>query len=145
VSKQGDVVFFIDWSISQRSVPDALRAAGATVETHLDHFPSEAADVDWLPAVSERGWIVLTKDEAIGRRPNEVAAIANAGARVFILASGNLTREQMANLFVAVLEKLEKFSRSNPAPFIAKVYKDGKIQLWRNRTQLLKVVRQPGL
>ncbi|MBE9136858.1 hypothetical protein IQ254_06510 [Nodosilinea sp. LEGE 07088] len=145
MSKQGDVVFFIDWSISQRSVPDALRLAGATVETHLDHFPPETADVDWLPAVSERGWIVLTKDEAIGRRPNEVAAIARSGARVFILASGNLTREQMANVFVATREKLEKFAQSNPAPFIAKVYKDGKILLWRNRTQLLKIVRQPGL
>jgi hypothetical protein len=145
VSKQGDIVFFIDWSISQRSVPEALRAAGATVETHLDHFPPETADVDWLPAVSDRGWVVLTKDEAIGRRPNEVVAIANADARVFILASGNLTREQMANLFVATWEKLEKFARSNPAPFIAKVYKDGKIQLWRNCTQLLKIVRQSRL
>ncbi|TVQ06020.1 MAG: hypothetical protein EA368_18070 [Leptolyngbya sp. DLM2.Bin27] len=59
MSKQGEVVFFIDWSISQRSVPEALRATGATVETHLDHFPPEAADVDWLPAVSDRGWVVL--------------------------------------------------------------------------------------
>lgn len=145
MSKQSKVVFFIDWSISQRSVPDALRSAGATVETHLDHFPPETADVDWLPVVSERGWVVLTKDEAIGRRPNEVAAIANAGARVFILASGNLTREQMANVFVATWGKLERFALGNPSPFIAKVYKDGKIQPWRNRTQLLKIVRRSGL
>ena len=78
------------------------RVSYAIFLIHLANFPSDAADVDWLPAVSDRGWVGLTKDEVIGCRPNEVEAIANAGARVFILASGNLTRKQMANLFVVV-------------------------------------------
>jgi predicted nuclease of predicted toxin-antitoxin system len=141
VSKQNDIVFFIDRAISQRSVPDALRAAGARVETHLDHFPPDTDDVDWLPSVSDRGWIVLTKDKAIGRRPNEVEAIARASAKVFSLASGNLTNKQMSDLLVAVLEKLKKFAQGNQAPFIAKIYKDGRVQLWRNRTQLLKLLK----
>jgi predicted nuclease of predicted toxin-antitoxin system len=91
--------------------------------------------------VSDSGWVVLTKDKAIGRRPNEVAAIARARAKVFSLASGNLTNKQMSDLLVAVLEKLKKFAQGNQAPFIAKIYKDGKVQLWRNRTQLLKLLK----
>lgn len=111
------------------------------METHLDHFPPETDDVDWLPVVSDRGWVVLTKDKAIGRRPNEVEAIARANAKVFSLVSGNLTTQQMTDLFVAVLEKLTNFTQGNQAPFIAKIYKDGKVQLWRNRTQLLKLLK----
>lgn len=76
MSKQPEITFFIDWSIGQKSVPEALRAVGAIVEVHGDHFAPETADVDWLPVVSEKGWVVLTKDEKIGSTPIEVEAIA---------------------------------------------------------------------
>lgn len=140
MSKQPDITFFIDCSISQKSVPQALQSAGATIERHFDHFPPDTRDVDWLSVVSDRNWVVLTKDEAIGRRPNEIAAIAQAGARVFILVSGNLTSQQMSDLLVEVLETLKKFTQGNQAPFIAKIYKDGRVKIWRNRTQLLKLL-----
>jgi hypothetical protein len=39
-----------------------------------------------------------------------------------------------------VLPKLEKFTQGNQAPFIAKIYKDGRVELWRNRTWLLKLL-----
>lgn len=143
MTKPPEITFFIDWSIGQRAVPEALRAANVTVEIHLDHFAPETPDVEWLAAVTQQGWVVLTKDENIGRKPQEVKAIARAGARVFILVSGNLTRQQMAALFVNVLEKLKKFTRGNQAPFIAKIHKDGRVELWRNRTQLLKLLK-PG-
>ena len=108
MSKRLEITFFIDWSIGQRSVPEALQAAGATVETHRNHFVPETPDVEWLLAVTERGWVVLTKNENIGHEPLEVEAIARAGARVFILVSGNLTRQQMADLFVDVRRKVEE-------------------------------------
>ena len=92
MSKQPEITFFIDWSIGQRAVPEALRSVGATVETHLDHFPPETPDVEWLTEVSQRGWVVLTKDTKIRSRPLEVQAIASAGGKVFILVSGNLRR-----------------------------------------------------
>ena len=141
MSKSTQIVFFIDRALSPKAVSAALRGAGAAVEIHADHFALEAPDVDWLPDVTERNWVILTKDNKIGNRPLEVEAIARAGARVFILVSGNLTRQQMADLFVAVLEKLKKFVRGNQAPFIAKLYKDGRVELWKNRTQLLKLLK----
>jgi predicted nuclease of predicted toxin-antitoxin system len=132
--------FFIDWCLG-KSVANALSKAGAQVEQHSDHFAPEAPDVEWLPVVTEQDWVVLTKDENIGREPREVEAIARAGARVFILVSGNLTRQQMADLFVEVLPKLEKFNQGNQPPFIAKIYKDGRVELWRKRTNLLKLLK----
>lgn len=132
--------FLVDRCLG-KAVRNALLEAGAQVE-HLDeHFGQEAKDHEWLPDVSIRGWVVLTKDGAIGTNDLEVRAIARAGARVFILVSGNLTRQQMADLFVEVLPKLEKFNQGNQAPFIAKIYKDGRVELWRNQTQLLKLLK----
>lgn len=141
MSKKPTIIFFVDRALGQKTVPTALQEAGASVEIHSDHFAPESPDVEWLPSASTRGWVVLTKDEKIGRDPLEIKAIARADAKVFILVSGNLTRQQMAALFVRVLETLTKFAQGNQAPFIAKVYKDGRVKLWRNRIQLLKLLK----
>jgi predicted nuclease of predicted toxin-antitoxin system len=112
------------------------------VEHHGDHFDQDVPDAEWLSVVGDRDWIVLTKDQAIGSNALELTAIASANVKVFSLASGNLTRQQMADLFVSALKKLEKFSQGNKAPFVAKFYKDGKVVIWRNQTQLLKFLKQ---
>lgn len=131
--------FVIDRCLG-KTVTHALAETAAQVEHLDDHFGQDTQDQEWLPVVSDRGWVVLTKDGAIGTNTLELRAIARAGARVFILVSGNLTRQQMADLFVRVLPKLEKFTQGNQAPFIAKIYKDGRVELWRNRTWLLKLL-----
>lgn len=56
------ITIFIDRAISQKKVPEALRAAGAIVELHIDYFPPESPDTKWLPIVSQNGWVVLTKE-----------------------------------------------------------------------------------
>jgi predicted nuclease of predicted toxin-antitoxin system len=89
--------------------------------------------------VGDRGWVVLTKDEAIAKNQLELMAIARAEVKVFILSSGNLTRQDMADLFIEVLEKMKKFAQGNQAPFIAKVSKDRRVELWKTRTQLFKM------
>ena len=48
----------------------------------------------------------------------------------------------MADLFVKVLKKLEQFTQGNQAPFIAKIYKNGQVKLWKTRNQLLKFVNE---
>lgn len=133
-------IFFIDWCLG-KSVATALIAVGAQIEHHGDHFAQNTTDTTWLSVVGDRGWVVLTKDQAIGSNVLELRAMADANVKVFSLASGNLTRQQMANLFVNILEKLEKFAQGNQSPFIAKIYKDGRIAVWRNHTQLLKLLK----
>lgn len=133
-------VFFIDWCLG-RTVADALEAANVQIERHGDHFQQSTPDTEWLAVAGEKGWIVLTKDKAIGKNILELRAIAKANVKVFALASGNLTRQNMAHLFVQTISKLEKFSQGNQPPFIAKLYKTGTVKLWRNRTELLKFLK----
>jgi predicted nuclease of predicted toxin-antitoxin system len=138
VTPSAQPVFFVDWCFG-KTVVNALREAGALIEHHGDHFNQNAPDTEWLPVVSDRGWVVLTKDKAIAKNQLELMAIARSEVKVFILTSGNLTRQEMAALLVDVLEKLKKFAQGNQAPFIAKVFKERRVELWKTRTQLLKM------
>jgi hypothetical protein len=45
---QPEIVFFVDRSLGAHKVVDALRAAGAKVEAHADHFSDDAPDEEWL-------------------------------------------------------------------------------------------------
>lgn len=127
--------FFVDWCFG-KTIVAALHKAGAKVEHHGDHFAPETPDTLWLPTVGQRGWIVLTKDKRIGTTLLESSAIAQGKTCVFTLVSGNLCRQEMADFLVHALPKLETFWHQYPAPFIAKLYKDGALKLWRNADQL---------
>ena len=50
-ARLASVTFFLDYQIRRYQVATALRAAGAKVEVHLDHFSGDAPDSDWIP-----GW-----------------------------------------------------------------------------------------
>jgi predicted nuclease of predicted toxin-antitoxin system len=136
-------VFFIDWCLG-KTVAIALSQAGAHIEHHHDHFDQSAPDTEWLPVVGERGWVVLTKDKAMGKNLIELKAIARANVRVFALVSGQLNRQQMADLFVNALVKFEKFAQGNEAPFIAKIYKDGRVELWKDQATLFGILEGEG-
>jgi hypothetical protein len=78
VIKAEKPTFFIDRALGRKYVADALRNAGAKVEIHEDHFSPDSPDTEWLPEVSQRGWLILTKDDAIGRNILEQIAIASS-------------------------------------------------------------------
>ena len=141
MSKTEQPTFFIDRALGRKAVADALRQSGAKIEVHDDHFSARSLDVEWLPVVGERGWLILPKDDAIGRRSLEQLAVASSGARVLVLTSGNLTGPQMAEVFVLALPKMQRFAQGNSQPFIAKVYKRGTVRMWQSCHQLLKLLR----
>jgi hypothetical protein len=114
-------VFFVDRSLGRRTVVEALREAGAHVEAHDDHFAPDTADEDWLIEVGGRGWIVLTKDQRIRRRPHELQALKVAKVRAFVLTSQHLRGEEMAAIFVKHLRRIERLARREAPPFIAQV------------------------
>ena len=131
------VIFFIDRCLGRVKVSESLRNAGATIEIHDDHFPQNIRDEEWLIEVGNRQWVVLTKDEKIGYRTSQLLSIAQANVRVFVLASTNLSGDAIALTFVKTLPKMTKFALNNHPPFIAKVYRSGRVISWRNNTELL--------
>jgi hypothetical protein len=60
------LTFFLDHQIGRYQVAEMLRAAGAKVEVHLDHFLGDMPDIEWIPEVARRRWVLITKDQTSG-------------------------------------------------------------------------------
>ncbi len=65
------------------------------------------------------------------------SSLASAQVRMFTLASQNLSGQDMADVFLLAIPEMEKFIDRHPAPFIAKVYRDGLVKKWKDDVSLL--------
>ncbi|MCI0650281.1 MAG: hypothetical protein L0Z55_00210, partial [Planctomycetes bacterium] len=97
------IVFFVDACMGRYVVANALRKAGAEVIAHDERFEPGTTDEEWLAEAGRLRWIVLTKDQRIRYRENELHALRKAGVRAFVVIGKNLTGEQIANALVAAL------------------------------------------
>lgn len=127
-----NLTFFIDRALGKNKIASALREAGETVIVHDDVFKPDAQDVEWLPFVGEEGWIVLTKDAKIRYRTLEREALINSGARAFVFVSGNVPAIETAQILVKALPAMKEFIIKHRAPFIAKVFRNGSLDLMKN-------------
>lgn len=116
-------MFFLDRSVESASVAAALRDAGVQVRLHGDFFAHDAKDEVWLPDVAHRGWIVLTRDKWIRRRPIEKQALIASGARAFVLTWGNLRGREMAEMIVKHIDSMARLARITEPPFVFAVTK----------------------
>jgi hypothetical protein len=106
------------------------------VERHADHFEPGVSDEHWLAVAAHNQWIILAKDEAIGRNPLELAMVKRARACVFTLASQQMTGPEMAEAFVKARHRIKQLARKHQGPFIAKVYRDGTVKMWKGAADL---------
>jgi hypothetical protein len=58
----------------------ALIAAGVAAITHDSVFAQDTPDEEWLTRAGYEGWVVLTKDKLIRKRPIEREALVAAHA-----------------------------------------------------------------
>jgi hypothetical protein len=125
--------FFVDRSLGYHVLPDALRALGFVVHTMRSVYGPDAEetvpDVIWLEQAGRAGWVALTKDDAIRRRPVELRALAAHGVRAFCLTNANLTGEQQRDRFLANINRMIQRSR-RPGPWICAVYERQLVQIW---------------
>ena len=131
------LVFFTDRDLGQR-FPDILRAAGIQVERHCDHFADDAPDVQWIVEVASRGWIGVTHDKAISRRPNERDTVLEAGLGLLIMV-GAAPYAELANNFVVTLPRITTFVQKHHPPFIARVYRPTPAEMVKRRKPIGRV------
>lgn len=130
---EDEIVFFVDRCLGSRLVPDSLRAAGWCAEAHDDHFRPTTPDVEWIRVVAKRGWVILTKDRAIGRKPDERRVLYEEGARIVVLASkAHTTGPEIAAAFTSAAGRITAFSRSHAAPFAAKLVRSLSVERWKS-------------
>jgi predicted nuclease of predicted toxin-antitoxin system len=118
--------FFLDRALESYDVRDALKEMGARVEMHRDHFKEDADDVEWLPMIAGRGWVILSKDQY---NYLERLAIKNAKGRAFLLVPGGLKGVEQAAIISKALPEMLRILDLTKPPFIVKIYRDSSVHL----------------
>ncbi len=63
-------------------------------------------------------------------RETEIAALLAAKVRAFVLTSGNLRGDEMAEAFVKALPRMQRLLKKMKGPFVARVTRGGKTDLF---------------
>jgi hypothetical protein len=131
-SEEDIPLFFVDRSLG-KSIVVELRKAGLEVLSMADVYGEQAgqglADETWLADAGKNNWVVLTKDDAIRRRPAERDALIEANVRVFCLTNRNLRAKEQAQRFVMNAERMLRRATTQ-GPYIYGVYDSGLRRLW---------------
>lgn len=122
---------FIDRDTWSHWLDGALRKAGIPFVAHREMFEPEAPDPVWIAEVGRRGWVVVTRDKNIRRRPNELRAVRDAGLHLFALTSGNLSAEDTAAIIVKTWPAIRREVAQTPAPALYSVSRSGDVRLLR--------------
>ena len=121
-------MIFIDRSIP-RSVADRLKEVRDDVLWLEDSFPHDVPDEVWLEEAGKRGWLVITHDAKFRTHPGERRAIMEHSAGCFILTyKQDLTKTDIFDLVVSVLETMEALFSRTTRPFIYSVNKNGEFR-----------------
>jgi PIN like domain len=133
-------VWFTDRDLGKQ-FPAILAAAGLKVERHIDLFPPDGSDEQWLEHCGTQGRIALTHNTRIRYVPNELAAVVRFKVPLVILI-GQAPTAELARNFVLTVPRIEAFLAVHQPPFIAKVYRPtvgesakgpnvpGRVELW---------------
>ena len=105
----------------------ALRDAGIPFIAHHERFPDNLPDEDWLAVAGAEGWIVVTRDKNIRRKPNEIKAYRDNKVTAFVLASGNASAEHTARLVVELYPKMLRKAQAAKPPAMFSVTLAGGI------------------
>lgn len=119
--------FFVDRSLG-RSTTARLRQLGWTVHLVNDHFDHDGQfvrDETWIEYGLCRGWVLLTKDQRIRYRTEELLSLAKHG-KIFCLSSGNLTIVEQARMFDDARTRIDRAASRHEARFY-QVYAGGRI------------------
>lgn len=90
------------------------RRERAACPVESPHLP----DHEWLPVVGEQGWVVLTRDQRIERRPAERQAVIDYGVKLFAITSPEkLDKWRQLEIVMSRWRDLERLAEQ-PGPFI---------------------------
>src|SRR5262245_26784965 len=91
---------FIDRCAWSAAIGEALSTAGIPFVAHHHRFAHDTPDQEWLAAAADRGWLVVTRDQRIRYRANELAAMRRAKLHVFVFTQGGLTGAETGAILV---------------------------------------------
>ncbi len=122
------VTLFIDRDLWSKVLDAALREAGIPFVAHRDRFAHDTPDAQWLAAAAEHAWVIVTRDQRIRYRANEVAAVRRGRLHLFALSSGNLSAAETARIVVAAWPRIQAAVREHAPPRLWTIARSGQIR-----------------
>jgi hypothetical protein len=109
------------------SLPQALEVIQlpVAVEYHQKHFSQGSRDPEWMPAVGQRGWLLIGHDSRHHHRPQELAVIHEYAMGCFYLWGTNGRSWQKMRCFLNAYEGILEAVANEPRPFIYRITKAG--------------------
>ncbi|AHY45618.1 Hypothetical Protein RradSPS_0335 [Rubrobacter radiotolerans] len=124
-------MIFVDASVP-RSVAAEIKKARSKTVWIGDVFPLDTKDTVWLAEAGRQGWLVITRDKKIRKRPGERRVITESGAGCFVLVyREDLKKSEIAEMILSFLEEMESLFERTPRPFIYTVTKNGDFKQYR--------------
>jgi hypothetical protein len=133
-------IYFTDRDLGKQ-FPRILAEAGIQVERHVDLFPPDGSDEQWLEHCGTNGRIAISHNSRIRYVPNELAAVVQFKVPLLIVV-GQAATAQLADNFVRTLHRIEAMLDERKPPLIAKVYRPtpgelvksaiatGRVEIW---------------
>lgn len=121
------VTLFIDRDIWSHRLDAALRAAGISFVAHRDRFPDDTPDNEWIAAVAEHDWVIVTRDRRIRYRANEVAAVRRGRLHMFALTSGNVSAAETAAIVVKSWPAIQRAVAATAPPMMWSITRGGEV------------------
>ena len=94
-------------------------------------FPPNTLDITWIPEIGRRGWVVITADRGISKKPAERKALEEANVISVFMAKGFTTKPivELVSLFVKWWPDIDRsVQRVKPGTSL-QVNPNGKIDL----------------
>ncbi len=111
-----------------RELADALQQRGRLVRMHKQVFPDRTPDRIWIPDVSRRGWIIVTRDRRLQRRHLEWIAFLRAKARVLWFKGERASNIEITEGFLTALPGIDKITAQLRPPYIIKITVAGYVE-----------------
>lgn len=123
------ITLFIDRDTWSYRLDALLRTADIPFVPHRTVFAHDAPDTKWIAEVGERGRVVVTRDQNIRRRPNELAAVRAAALHLFALTSGNLSAAEPAAVITRAWPAMQRAVVNTRPPALWSVNRAGGVRL----------------
>ncbi len=111
-----------------KKFPAILSGVGLSVERHDNLFAPAGSDEEWLEYCGRKGRIAITHNERIRYTPNELASVMRHRVALLVVI-GHAPFPQLASNFVNTLTRIEAFVAEHQAPYIAKIYRPGAVDV----------------
>jgi hypothetical protein len=120
-------LLFIDRCAWSHRLGEALTKLNIPFIPHHEKFAPDCPDEEWLKTVGKQGWIVLTRDKNIRRKPNELRAFRAHEVIGFVLTAGDASAADTAALVAAVYPKLIRKAQAAKPPAMFSITQAGAI------------------